>query len=49
MMIQTSNTNTPQWTAITVQSKMPEALRKLEEMSRNMWWAWNTDAYIRLD
>ena len=45
MMIQTSNTNTPQWTAITVQSKMPEALRKLEEMSRNMWWAWNTDAY----
>ena len=44
-MIKTTNANAPEWKPITVQSKMPGALAKLDEMAHNMWWTWNTDAY----
>ena len=44
-MIKTTNANAPEWKPITVQSKMPGALVKLDEMAHNMWWTWNTDAY----
>ena len=27
-----------------MKSRIPEELDKLEELARNMWWAWNHDA-----
>ena len=45
MNIKTSNANDPHWSTVTVKSQMPRELQKLEELARNMWWTWNTDAY----
>ncbi|MBO4804321.1 MAG: DUF3417 domain-containing protein, partial [Muribaculaceae bacterium] len=42
MKIQINN-NDPQWRSITVKSDLPGKLNKLNEMSRNLWWAWNTE------
>ncbi len=44
MKIEVSNVNTPNWKEITVKSRVPEKLRKLEEISRNIWWTWNYEA-----
>ncbi|MEG1728040.1 MAG: alpha-glucan family phosphorylase [Bacteroidaceae bacterium] len=44
MKIKISNANTPSWKVVTVQSQIPESLKKLEELSRNMWWSWNSEA-----
>ena len=41
MKIKVSNANTPNWKEVTVKSHIPEELKKLEEMARNIWWAWN--------
>ena len=43
MKIQFSNSNEPQWRNITVKSKLPGKLNKLNELSRNLWWAWNVE------
>ena len=43
MKIQVSNSNEPQWRSITVKSELPGKLNKLNELSRNLWWAWNTE------
>ena len=43
MKFQVSNTNDPQWRSITVKSELPGKLNKLNELSRNLWWAWNTE------
>ena len=43
MKIQVSNSNDPQWRSITVKSELPGKLNKLNELSRNLWWAWNTE------
>ena len=43
MKIQTSYSNDPQWRNITVKSELPGKLQKLNELSRNLWWAWNTE------
>ena len=43
MKFQVSNTNDPQWRNITVKSDLPGKLQKLNELSRNLWWAWNTE------
>ena len=40
MKLQVSNTNQPQWNYITVSNTLPEALKPLEEMSKNLWWVW---------
>ena len=45
MNIKVSNVNTPSWKTLTVQAKIPAGLSKLEEMSNNLWWTWNTEAY----
>ncbi|MBO4730429.1 MAG: alpha-glucan family phosphorylase, partial [Bacteroidaceae bacterium] len=45
MKIKISNVNTPNWKTLTVQAKLPAALSKLEDMSNNLWWTWDTDAY----
>ena len=43
MKFQVSNSNDPQWRSITVKSQLPGKLQKLNELSRNLWWAWNTE------
>ena len=52
MKIRTSNSNVPAWKDVTVKSRIPAELKKLEEMARNIWWAWNEEAtnlYQELD
>ncbi|MCD8292568.1 MAG: alpha-glucan family phosphorylase, partial [Prevotellaceae bacterium] len=44
MKIKASNVNTPNWREINVKSHIPEALEKLSELARNIWWAWNYEA-----
>lgn len=44
MKVQVSNTNTPIWRDITVKSKLPEELSCLEDLARNLWWVWNSEA-----
>jgi len=44
MKIRTSNSNVPAWKDVTVKSRIPAELKKLEEMARNIWWAWNEEA-----
>ena len=40
MKLQVSNSNQPQWNYITVSNTLPEKLKPLEEMSKNLWWVW---------
>ena len=52
MKIKTSYANAPAWKEINVKSHIPESLKMLEEMARNIWWAWNyeaTELYQSLD
>ena len=44
MRIKVSNANTANWQDIDVKSRIPEALEKLSEISRNIWWSWNYEA-----
>ncbi len=44
MKLQSSNSNTPNWKEITVKSRLPEKLQFLNELSHNLWWAWNPEA-----
>ena len=43
-MIAISNANQPSWKTINVKSYIPESLKPLEELSRNLWWVWNEEA-----
>ncbi len=42
MKLQVSNTNNPSWRNITVSAELPKELKCLEEMSKNLWWVWNS-------
>ena len=44
MKIKTNCANAPVWKEVTVKSRIPDSLRMLEEMARNIWWAWNDEA-----
>ena len=44
MNIKISNANQPSWRVVNVKSHIPEALKKLDELAHNLWWAWNTEA-----
>ena len=44
MKVQISKTNAPVWRDITVKSKLPNELSCLEELSKNLWWVWNSEA-----
>lgn len=44
MKIKVSNANMPNWQEIDVKSRIPEALERLSEIARNIWWAWNYEA-----
>ena len=43
-MIAISNANQPGWKTVNVKSYIPESLKPLEELSRNLWWVWNEEA-----
>ena len=42
MKLQVSNTNAPAWRTLTVSAEIPKELKPLEEMSKNLWWVWNS-------
>ena len=42
MKLQVSNTNQPTWRNVTVSAEIPKELKPLEEMSKNLWWVWNS-------
>lgn len=44
MKLKVSNTNVPTWRDITVKSDLPSKLKPLEELSKNLWWVWNSEA-----
>lgn len=37
-------TNDPSWKTIVVDSRLPEKLKGLNELARNLWWTWNPRA-----
>ena len=41
MKVKTNYVNAPVWKEVNVKSRIPESLKMLEEMARNIWWAWN--------
>ena len=44
MKLPVSNTNAPVWRDITVTSELPEQLKPLNELAKNLWWVWNSAA-----
>ncbi len=44
MKLQVSNTNAPAWRDLTVTSDLPSKLKHLEEIAKNLWWVWNSEA-----
>ena len=44
MNIKISNSNQPTWKVVNVKSHIPEALKKLDELSHNLRWSWSTEA-----
>lgn len=44
MKIEVSNSNAPVWHDATVNSKLPANLKPLAELSKNLWWVWNSEA-----
>ena len=42
MKLQVSNTNQPTWRNLTVTAELPKELLPLEELSKNLWWVWNS-------
>jgi phosphorylase/glycogen(starch) synthase len=34
----------PDWKTFVVEENIPEKLKALEDLSRNLWWSWNNDA-----
>ena len=45
MKLKVSNTNNPAWRSITVSAEIPKELKPLEEMSKNLWWVWNSNVF----
>jgi starch phosphorylase len=44
MKIKTNLVNDISWKELNVKSNLPESVKKLEEIARNIWWVWNSDA-----
>ncbi len=42
MKLQVSNTNSPVWRDVTVNNNLPDELKALEPLSKNLWWVWNS-------
>ncbi len=39
-----STSNTPSWNRMMVERVLPERLRPLEDLTRNLWWSWTSGA-----
>ena len=44
MKIEVSNSNSPVWHDATVNAELPAQLKPLAELSKNLWWVWNSEA-----
>ncbi len=44
MKLNVNNVNQVSWKEISVKTNLPDKLKKLEEISQNLWWVWNTEA-----
>ena len=44
MKIKADYANAPQWKNLTIKSRLPEQLKRLDELAHNMWWAWTYEA-----
>ena len=44
MKLKVSNVNAVNWRDINVKTHLPEELKKLSEIARNVWWGWNYEA-----
>ena len=44
MNIKINAYNAENWKEITVKSSLPESIKKLEELARNIWWYWDAEA-----
>ena len=42
--IKRSENKQPEWKRIIVESNLPKSLAPLRELSKNLWWVWNTEA-----
>lgn len=42
MRLQASNSNQPVWHPISVKAELPKELKGLDELSKNLWWVWNS-------
>ena len=43
MKLKVSETNAPAWRDMTVRVELPKELKPLEELSKNLWWVWNSE------
>ncbi len=43
-MIKTKNANEASWTDVYTYAKLPQELRKLDELTHNLWWVWSPKA-----
>lgn len=44
MKLSVSNANSPVWRDITVKAELPHQLKPLDELAKNLWWVWNSEA-----
>lgn len=44
MKIKADYSNAPVWKELSIKSRLPEELKCLDDLSHNMWWAWNYEA-----
>lgn len=41
---QTNTVSYPSWSSVLVNREIPEKLKRLEELTMNLWWCWNQEA-----
>lgn len=44
MKLTSNNYNSPLWRDVTVKAELPAELKPLEEIAKNLWWVWNSEA-----
>jgi starch phosphorylase len=44
MNVKINYANNPVWKEVTIKSKVPAKLEKLQLLSENLWWVWNNEA-----
>ncbi len=44
MKLKSCNSNNPAWKNVTIRTRIPESLKNVEKLARNLWWSWNNEA-----